>query len=128
MYSLKIKKRRGLTLLEVVIAIGIIGIVVMSIFMQYNTVVANNQIKTFERNCQLIQTAVEMYRNDHAGKLPQAGVSLDAYIAGGLRSLNGDPNGATYTLNYYIENDSCTVKCIFKDAKGVSHENKLEFS
>lgn len=121
MNSRKSRKHRGMTLLELVVVLAIIGLMAVAIIPNINGVIANNQTETFEQNCKLLASAIEMYKNDHSGNLPEGGGDLDAYIAGGLDALQDSPTGAEYARvagerKFY---------CKFTDVTGKEHEKYL---
>ena len=121
MNSRKSRKRRGFTLIELIIVVAIIGIIAMAIIPNVNGVIASNQTETFEQNCRVLANAIEMYKNDHSGKLPEDSSEFDAYIAGGLNALWDDPAGATYQK---IAGER-KFYCKFTDVTGKEHEKIL---
>lgn len=96
---MKLKKRKGFTLIELIIVVAIIGVLLLMILPQFNNVTKDSKIKVFEANCQTAISAYAMYMAAHNGDRPTEGAHLDPYINGGFASMAGKPTGATYTIN-----------------------------
>lgn len=113
---LKAKKRKGFTLIELVIVVAIIGILALMVIPQFNNVTKDAKIKTYEANCQVVVSAYAMYQAGNEGKLPTSGTALDPYINGGFASLNDKPSGATYTIS-----SDGKFTATYQDDSGTSH-------
>ena len=91
-------KRKGFTLIELVIVVAIIGILSMIAVPKFNEVTQDAKNKTWESNCQVVVSAIAMYMAANNGNIPTRAKELDNYINGGFNSLWDTPKGAIYQL------------------------------
>lgn len=129
----KSKAHKGLTMVEVILVVTIMGILALVIIPNISEIIVQNQIATFEQNCKLIGQAIEMYKNDHSGGFPTSAEDFDAYIAGGLGSLNDSPKGAAYQMTTgVLEGEPgdpyYKVVCTFRDIRDTEHIKEYALS
>lgn len=95
MNKIKTNKRKGFTLIELVIVVAIIGILSLMIIPQFNNVTEDAREKTWRSNCTTVSSAVAMYQAGHNGDFPADKDALKDYIAGGAPA-DGNPEGSKY--------------------------------
>lgn len=113
----KMRKRKGFTLIELVIVVAIIGILSLMILPQFNNVTSDAKVKTFESNCQTVTSAIGMYQAGNDGEYPGSTDELKPYINGGWDSLTDNPKGASYSYDPGTK----TFTASYTDDKGTSH-------
>ena len=92
------KKRKGFTLIELVIVVAIIGILALMVVPQFNKVTDDAKKATFTSNHRTIVSAMGMYQAANQGDLPTTGSQLNDYLDGNFSALDGKPTGATYAI------------------------------
>jgi len=97
--SMKNSKKKGMTLIELVIIVAILGIIAAIAAPQFTEMTANARASALDTNHSLIVSAVHQYLAAY-GKLPPDEEAITPYISGISKSLEGlkdKPNGSTYT-------------------------------
>ena len=118
-----VKKRRGFTLIELVIVVAIIGILAMMIIPQFNKITDEARTNVFVRNCKVIISAMGVYQAGHDGDLPADEIALGTVMEGGwdiLKDGKGNfyPPGATYSYANGV------FEASYVDSTGETHEYK----
>ncbi len=112
---MKMKMRKGFTLIELVIVVAIIGILALMILPQFTTVTQDAKNKQYESNCQTLVSAYAMYQAANGGDEPTAIGDLYAYTNGGSDAVDG-PTGASYAITNKV------LTCTYGDYTGTEAE------
>ena len=92
-----LNKKKGFTLIELIVVVAIIGILVMLAVPRFTSMTQGANQRLFESNHRMYISAISMYTAAHAGALPAAKTDLADYMQ--KVDLNGTPSGATYTIS-----------------------------
>lgn len=114
-------KRRAFTLIELVMALAILGVLSLAIIQQYRIVAGTASLRVFDTNCHAVASAISMYQSGHKGAYPKNTTELGEYINGGWSQLNDNPIGAVYQYNYNYLSGVGTFTASFTDDAGVLH-------
>lgn len=65
-------ERQGFTLIELIIVLAILGMLAALAIPQFAEVMDNSALKTDKANLAVVETALEVYKADNGGALPEA--------------------------------------------------------
>ncbi len=90
--------RKGFTLVELLVAVAILGILLAIAIPVYNGITDNSNMKAFEANHSIIVSAINMYISAHNGEFPRKITDLtdNNYLindSGKEIKLDGSPDG-----------------------------------
>lgn len=89
------RDERGLTLIELMLVVLIIGVLAGVIAVNLNGVVSNAKLNSMKGTLSGLQTAVDTFAANNNGKFPTAGGAAGAVVA-----TSADSNGKTFVESY----------------------------
>lgn len=94
-------KRKGFTLVELVVVMAIIGILVLLVVPRFSVMTDSARSRTTEANLRTLVSAYSMYMADNAGKAPTALSNLMGAAPAAIQDLNSPPTpeGAVYSYD-----------------------------
>jgi len=93
-----LRKRKGFTLIELIVVIAILAILAAIAIPTFIGTLAKANERTLKANQRIIASAVSLYLAENSA-LPATTNNLDTYIeGGGISGMAGDPTGASYSL------------------------------
>lgn len=98
------KRKRGFTIVELVVVVLIIGVLALMALPVFQNVTEDAKTKTFQNNARVLISAIGMYQSENAGNYPTQMSDVDMYVNGGTDSITGGtsgeatPKGATYVI------------------------------
>lgn len=112
--SKKKAKRRGFTLIELVIVIVILGVLAGVAALSFQNVTQSAKDGVAKSNLRAIKSACQVFQTDNNGLLPDAATKIEKYLDEELKKAWGNPTGAEYTYSLTPEkaNNKITIKVI----------------
>lgn len=104
------KKRKGFTLIELMIVVAIIAILAAILIPNFLRARAQAQLSGCEGNLKNIATALEMYATDNGGAYP-ANITDNLFVGIYTRVIPTCPTGSVYTYNTASPYDNYSVFC-----------------
>lgn len=112
--SKKKAKRRGFTLIELVIVIVILGVLAGVAALSFQNVTQSAKDGVAKSNLRAIKSACQVFQTDNNGLLPDAATKIEKYLDEELKKAWGNPTGAEYTYSLTPDkpNNKITIKVI----------------
>lgn len=101
-------RRRGFTIVEMIIAFFIIGVLALLGFPNYMRSRAMSRLSTCESNLHNMSTALSLYANDNGGQYPTSLSGITPQHMVQLPSCPSSGTVAAYTTGYEYTNDAPT--------------------
>lgn len=110
-------KKNAFTLLELLIVIGIIGILVALATVSYSATQKAGRDSRRKQDMVAIQNALEQYYSEHSYAYPNGGCDTQAasYIRTGFPK---DPDGTSYSFNKCLSDGYCICDVMEKNTSG----------
>jgi general secretion pathway protein G len=98
------KKRKGFTLVEILIVVVILGILAAIVIPQFSDASEEAKLSSLVSDLQTIRSQIQLYKIQHNGNLPGAGtatvveaMTMYTTVVGALATTQApDPNGGVY--------------------------------
>lgn len=112
------KKKKGFTLLELLVVLAILAILIAIAIPVYKNQKEKAAITAHNANIRVLETAVESYRQDNDGKLPDK-LDINKLVKGGyIKSVPKVPAGA-------VKDSDATEYTVGKDGSIEPHEVEI---
>ncbi len=108
------RKRRGFTLVEILIVVIILGVLASIAIAAFSDSSTDAQLNVCFENLRIIQQALSLYRLK-VGTYPSSAAGLDGYV----REDRNCPLGGSY--EWTLSNDKYHIRCSAQHASGSSH-------
>lgn len=110
--SKKKAKRRGFTLIELVIVIVILGVLAGVAALSFQNVTRSAKDGVAKSNLRAIKSACQVFQTDNNGLLPDAANKINDYLDEELKKAWGNPAGSEYTYSLTPDkpNNKITIK------------------
>ncbi len=96
---MNVNKKSGFTLIEILIVVVIMAVLASVVIPQFSNSTKQAQTSTTEFNLQIIRSQIELYRNQHGGRLPAANLSE---LSTTTDALGGKGTGAQFPYGPYL--------------------------
>lgn len=114
-------KKNGFTLLELLVVIGIIGILVALATVSYSATQSSGRDSRRKQDMIAIQNALEQYYSEHSFSYPVDCTGGDAEVTAYLKSnWPVDPDGSVYAPSSCLATGYCICAEMEKDTSGNS--------